>query len=187
LNKNGGSYNAYTSTTNTNYFFRVAPSSLHGALSRFAPFFHSPLFAPSCTARELKAVDSENKKNLQNDMFRMFQLNKHLTKPGHPWRKFGTGNLESLSQAAKDLQKKGLLKDNTLPVNGHASGTFTPVASQSESSLPNLELEGDGGPIGREIRRRLIEWWQAEYSANRMRLCVIGKGEILICLSFCHS
>ncbi|KAI0690596.1 insulin-degrading enzyme [Cytidiella melzeri] len=173
LTKNGGTYNAYTSTTNTNYFFRVAPSSLHGALSRFAPFFHSPLFSASCTARELKAVDSENKKNLQNDIFRMFQLNKHLTKPGHPWRKFGTGNLESLSQAAKDSQKKGNLADNgTRQTNGISTAPGTP-RSESPASIP--ELEGDGGPVGREIRRRLIEWWKTEYSANRMRLCVIGK------------
>ena len=37
----------------------------------------------------------------------------------------------------------------------------------------------DGGIIGREIRRRLVEWWTKEYSANRMRLCVIGKGQSL--------
>ena len=30
--------------------------------------------------------------------------------------------------------------------------------------------------MGRETRRRLIEWWTKEYSANRMRLCVVGKG-----------
>ena len=108
----------------------------------------------------------------------MFQLNKHLTKPGHPWRKFGTGNLESLSRAAKEMQKKGLLKDNVSPPNGHTNGvSVTPATPRAENPASSAELEGDGGPIGREIRRRLIEWWQTEYSANKMRLCVIGKGK----------
>jgi insulysin len=50
---------------NTCYYFTVGPPALAGALERFAGFFHSPLFAPSCTARELLAVDSEHKKNQQ--------------------------------------------------------------------------------------------------------------------------
>lgn len=43
----------------------------------------------------------------------------------------------------------------------------------------SLESGDDGGPIGRETRRRLVEWWSREYCAGRMRLCVIGKGMIL--------
>lgn len=117
----------------------------------------------------------------------MFQLNKHLTRPGHPWSKFGTGNLESLSEAAKELQKKGLLKNgsssNSANVSVSGSVTASPEASRAVSPAPStssssaIELEGDGGPVGREIRRRLIEWWSREYSANRMHLCVVGRGD----------
>jgi insulysin len=38
------------------------------------------------------------------------------------------------------------------------------------------ESDSDGGSVGRETRRRLVEWWTKEYCASRMRLCVIGKG-----------
>jgi insulysin len=113
----------------------------------------------------------------------MFQLNKHLTKPGHPWNKFGSGNIESLSKAARELKEKGLLKS----INGSAATSLaaspansregSPAPSTSTASGGAIELEGDGGPIGREIRRRLVEWWNKEYSANRMRLCVVGKGK----------
>ncbi|THU96371.1 hypothetical protein K435DRAFT_664679, partial [Dendrothele bispora CBS 962.96] len=106
LSKNNGASNAYTSTSNTNYYFSVATAQLPGALARFAGFFHCPLFAPSCTSRELNAVDSEHKKNHQSDLWRIFQVSKHLSKDGHPWRKFGSGNRESLSKAAKDLKAK---------------------------------------------------------------------------------
>ncbi|KAJ3792301.1 Metalloenzyme, LuxS/M16 peptidase-like protein [Lentinula aff. detonsa] len=110
LSKNNGGSNAYTAASNTNYYFSVATSALPGALARFSGFFHSPLFAPSCTSRELNAVDSEHKKNHQQDLWRIFQLTKHLSKPGHVWSKFGSGNRESLSQAAKNLKAEGKLR-----------------------------------------------------------------------------
>lgn len=183
LSKNNGHSNAYTGTSNTNYFFNVSTGALSGALARFAAFFHCPLFAPSCTSRELNAVNSEHNKNHQSDIWRMFQLNKHLSKPGHPWSKFGSGNIESLSKKARELKKKGALKPSPTSVAATPSSSLaaTPAVSRSASPAPStvssssLELEGDGGPVGREIRRRLVEWWTHEYSANRMHLCVVGK------------
>ncbi len=182
LSKNNGNSNAYTGTSNTNYFFNVAPSALQGALSRFSSFFHSPLFAPSCTVRELNAVDSEHKKNHQSDIWRIFQVNKHLSKEGHPWRKFGSGNKESLSKVGRDLKSKGLINGNGVVKSANGSLAPTPNDSRAGSPAPsvsssaNSEMEGDGGVVGRETRRRLLEWWSQEYCAGRMRLCVIGKG-----------
>ncbi|KAF8163442.1 Metalloenzyme, LuxS/M16 peptidase-like protein [Crassisporium funariophilum] len=182
LAKNNGASNAYTSTSNTNYHFNVATSALPGALERFAAFFHSPLFAPSCTSRELNAVDSEHKKNHQADMWRIFQLNKHLSRPGHVWSKFGSGNRESLSKAAKDLKSKGKLgmvpPENDPLLNIKAAPS--PIPSRISSPAPsvassNSESEADGGIVGREIRRRLVEWWNKEYCSSRMRLCIVGN------------
>lgn len=184
LSRNNGSSNAYTATTNTNYYFNVATSALAGALERFSGFFHSPLFAPSCTVRELNAVDSEHKKNLQNDIWRIYQVNKHLAKPGHVWSKFGSGNKVTLTSAARKLIQDSVKKKGT---NGSATSPEsstepTPVSSSLPSPSPSvssgtsLESSDDGGPIGRETRRRLVEWWGKEYCAGRMRLCVIGKG-----------
>ncbi|THG99965.1 hypothetical protein EW026_g2491 [Hermanssonia centrifuga] len=179
LAKNNGSSNAYTGTSNTNYFFSASTNALPGALSRFAAFFHCPLFSPSCTTRELNAVNSEHKKNHQADMWRIFQLNKHLSKSGHPWSKFGSGNIDSLSKAAKELKKKGLLSNGSDVQSADSSVSATPISSRATSPTSSTwsaaEKEGDGGAVGREIRRRLVEWWTKEYSANRMRLCVIGK------------
>jgi len=41
--------------------------------------------------REVNAVDSENGKNLQLDMWRQLQLSKHTANKAHPWSKFSTG------------------------------------------------------------------------------------------------
>ncbi|KAJ5566743.1 Peptidase M16 core [Penicillium hispanicum] len=80
-------------------------SPLYGALDRFAQFFVSPLFLESTLDRELRAVDSENKKNLQSDLWRLMQLNKSLSNPAHPYHHFSTGNLQTLKE---DPQKRGL-------------------------------------------------------------------------------
>ncbi|KAI0282121.1 Metalloenzyme, LuxS/M16 peptidase-like protein [Russula aff. rugulosa BPL654] len=183
LSRNNGSSNAFTAPTNTNYFFNVATSALAGALERFSGFFHSPLFAPSGTVRELNAVDSEHKKNHQNDIWRIYQLNKHLTKPGHVWSKFGSGSKVSLTSAARKMMEGGTKKKGTdgiasLQDIGKISSSESSLVSSSSTSLnstSSLESGDDGGPIGRETRRRLVEWWSREYCAGRMRLCVIGK------------
>lgn len=192
LAKNNGGSNAYTSTSNTNYYFSVATPALAPALARFAAFFHCPLFSPSCTSRELNAVDSEHKKNHQSDMWRIFQLNKHLSRPGHVWNKFGSGNRESLSKAGLELKNKGRLVNGNGIATGHVtkleSATSSLAPSPNPSRIPSpapsavssgSESEADGGAIGRETRRRLIEWWSKEYCASRMRLCVIGSGEFI--------
>ncbi|KAF8643775.1 hypothetical protein AX16_008794 [Volvariella volvacea WC 439] len=181
LAKNNGSSNAYTSTTNTNYYFNVSTDGFRGALERFSAFFHCPLFDPSCTSRELNAVESEHKKNHQSDLWRMFQLNKHLSRPGHVWSKFGSGSRESITQAARALKAKGLLSNasNGAPkqlLGAPASADPSRAASPAPSVVStNSEAEPDGGVVGRETRRRLVEWWSEEYCARRMRLCVIGK------------
>ncbi len=132
--------------------------------------------------RELNAVESEHKKNHQSDVWRIFQVNKHLSKDDHPWRKFGSGNKDSLSQVGKDLKAKGLLNGDGIMKSADGSLAATPdesraLAPASSVSAAISESEGDGGVVGRETRRRLVEWWSKEYCAGRMRLCVVGKGE----------
>lgn len=136
LTAHSGYSNAYTAATETNYFFEVATSPdskspLHGALDRFAQFFISPLFLSSTLDRELKAVDSENKKNLQSDVWRLSQLNKSLSSPQHPYHHFSTGNLETLRD---EPRKRGV-----------------------------------------DIRHKFIQFHSEHYSANLMKLVVLGR------------
>lgn len=144
LAANSGSSNAYTGPTSTNYYFEVSarpandeeptdqnPSALKGALDRFAQFFIEPLFLASTLDRELRAVDSENKKNLQSDQWRLHQLEKSLSNPNHPYCHFSTGNFEVLK---------------TLP----------------ESR-------------GVNVRDKFMEFHEKHYSANRMKLVVLGR------------
>ncbi|KAJ3113502.1 Insulinase (Peptidase M16) [Phlyctochytrium bullatum] len=134
LAAHGGYSNAFTGTDSTNYYFEVVPNFLEGAFDRFIQFFISPLFDESCTEREMKAVDSEHKKNLQLDNWRIYQLQKDLSSKDHPYHKFGTGNLKTL----KDIPlEKGI-----------------------------------------DIRKVLLEFHSKYYSANIMRLVILGREPI---------
>lgn len=71
--------------------FTVKNTCLLFITNRFAQFFLCPLFTSSATEREVNAVDSENDKNLQNDSWRLFQLEKATCDSKHDFSKFGTG------------------------------------------------------------------------------------------------
>jgi insulysin len=81
--------------------------------------------------RELKAVDSENKKNLQSDTWRLHQLNKALSNPNHPYCHFSTGSFKTLHD--------------------------DPIAR------------------GVKIRDEFMKFHSKHYSANRMKLVVLGR------------
>ncbi|KAI1610748.1 insulysin [Exophiala viscosa] len=157
LSSNSGHSNAYTAATQTNYFFECAASHesnddashaavngtaqtavngtargpLYGALDRFAQFFVKPLFLENTLDRELRAVDSENKKNLQSDAWRLSQLVKSLSNPHHPYNHFSTGNLQTLRD---EPEKRGV-----------------------------------------KIRDEFIRFYEQHYSANQMKLVVLGR------------
>ena len=96
LSQHTGWSNAYTSTDTTVYFYECANAGFAGALDRFSGFFTSPLLKESSVEREVRAVNSEHNKNLQNDGWRIMQLSRSLSKDGHPYQKFGTGSIDTL-------------------------------------------------------------------------------------------
>lgn len=127
LAQNGGHSNAYTSGQETNYYFEcnAADGVLPAAVDRFSAFFKCPLLGhgviesessdssssgvgggdagkevkENAVQREMKAVDSEFKKNLQNDYWRIQQVYKSECNPAHPYSSFDIGNLETLQRA----------------------------------------------------------------------------------------
>lgn len=68
----------------------------HEALDRFAQFFICPLFTPSASAREVRAVESEFRNCIVEDGNRLFEVLKTAAVPGHPVRNFTCGNASSL-------------------------------------------------------------------------------------------
>ena len=97
LNANSGRSNAYTGGDITNYFFQSTHDGFEGALDRFSGFFSEPLFDKKYAAREVNAVNSEFDKNRLQDGWRGNHLINQISEKGHPLRKFGIGNKETLA------------------------------------------------------------------------------------------
>ncbi|KAG8080044.1 hypothetical protein GUJ93_ZPchr0007g4342 [Zizania palustris] len=124
--EHGGSTNAFTSCEHTNFFLM------------FAQFFIKPLMSPDATLREIKAVDSENQKNLLSDPWRMNQLQKHISMESHPYHKFSTGNWDTLEVKPKE---KGLDTREELIkfYNSHYSANLMQLVVYGKESLDNLQ------------------------------------------------
>ncbi|KAI4967708.1 hypothetical protein ZWY2020_016983 [Hordeum vulgare] len=136
--EHGGSTNAFTTSEHTNFYFDVNNDSLDDALDRFAQFFIKPLMSPDATLREIKAVDSENQKNLLSDPWRMSQLQKHLCSNNHPYHKFSTGNWDTLEVKPKE---KGLDTRAELInfYDSHYSANLMQLVVYGKDSLDNIQ------------------------------------------------
>jgi insulysin len=97
ITTHGGTYNAYTSTDHTNFFFDVQPQYFEGALDRFAQFFIAPTFDAAYVEREKNAVNSEYQLYLKDDDWRSSFVSKRLFNPAHPAAGFNIGSLDTLS------------------------------------------------------------------------------------------
>lgn len=171
LNKNGGSANAYTSDEDTVYFFDVNADHLEGVLERFSAFFICPLFTESAVDREMNAVDSENSKNLQQDEWRGMMLLSSLAKQDHPFSKFGTGNLATLSGEGIDARSacmefhKKFYSANIMKacIQGKESlDDLEKLAIKYFSNVENKGLNGpplvDPSPYTTGETKRMISW-----------------------------
>lgn len=98
IKNNGGSDNAYTSLTDTNYYFDISNEAFAEALDRFSQFFKKPLLNENSAEREMKAVDSEFNQSLQSDAWRFFSLMQENCNPEGLLNRFNCGNIESLKQ-----------------------------------------------------------------------------------------
>ncbi|KAM7272144.1 hypothetical protein ACFE04_031358 [Oxalis oulophora] len=139
ITEHGGSTNAFTASEHTNYHFDVNTDCFEEALDRFAQFFIHPLMSADATTREIKAVDSENQKNLLSDPWRMNQLQKHLSVEDHPYHKFSTGNWDTLEVQPK---AKGLDTREELIkfYEKHYSSNLMQLVVYSKESIDKIQL-----------------------------------------------
>ena len=92
----GGSSNAYTADTHTNYYFSVNPNKFLEILDLFGHFFIDPLLSKNAIEREMNAVNAEHEKNINNDIWRIQEIGKLMAGINSPIYNFSTGSLESL-------------------------------------------------------------------------------------------
>jgi secreted Zn-dependent insulinase-like peptidase len=104
LNELGGNSNAYTDVMETVYYFNVYDNGLEEIFDIFSRFFIDPSFDPDSISREINAVNSEHNKNINQDMWRKYQLMLNLTDKDSTVNTFVTGSLNSLQK--KDIREQ---------------------------------------------------------------------------------
>jgi secreted Zn-dependent insulinase-like peptidase len=99
----GGHSNAFTSATETMYYFSINSKKFidNNLLDILSSFFISPLFNPSAIKREINAVNSEHQKNINSDIWYIRQVLFSLSTTPYL---FPTGNIKSLNKV--DLRDK---------------------------------------------------------------------------------
>jgi insulysin len=163
LSSNGGQSNAFTDSENTVYYFDMAAESydkFKEGLLRFGSFFSGPLFTESATGRELNAIESENAKNLQSDVFRLYQIEKSRANPRHPYSKFFTGNKKTLldETKAKGIDLRQELVNFYTKYYSSNQMTLAIVAPQSIAELKAMVLEAFSEIPNRDVPKPETAW-----------------------------
>lgn len=93
VSKYGGTTNAFTTEVSTQYFFSATDNFIE-LLNIFSRFFVKPLFSVEYVEKEVKAVDSEHKKNIGTDGWRLMNVSKNFYNEEN--NRFSTGTEETL-------------------------------------------------------------------------------------------
>jgi insulysin len=134
LNEFGGYSNAYTDVMETVYYFNVYNNGLEEIFDIFSRFFIDPLFNQDSILREINAVDSEHKKNINQDLWRNYQLMLYLTDNDSMTNTFITGSLNSLLKP--DIRKQVINFYNKYYVANNIS--ICVASSKSTNEIYNI-------------------------------------------------
>jgi insulysin len=100
----GGYTNAYTDDLNTVYYFEIFTKNLNEMIEIFSDYLFNSELNQKFILDEMKNVDSEHNKNLNNDNFRIFNIEHLLCDPLSEFNSFFTGSLNSLNKL--DIREK---------------------------------------------------------------------------------
>ena len=135
MNQHGGYTNAYTAQDRTVYGFEVNDSFLGEALDRLADVMRAPLLDPKYAEKERHTVNAEHKTYFDNDMRKLYALQRYTLNPKHPMARFSTGDLSTL------VDKPGSkLQDELIRFfDSYYSANLMKVALTSPRSIEELQ------------------------------------------------
>ena len=181
LNDNNGSSNAYTQLRNTNYFFNSSHSSYEKSIDMFSQFFKSPLMSTKSILKEIKAVNSEHEKNLQNDSWRMFQMVLSLSNKDSEYNVFPTGSSKTLVR--EDIREKLFDFFNYYYTSDRMSiCLLSPLSNASQYSLAKKYF-GDIRPCHKEaprIKKSSVEPYNLNNLGNIYKVIPVAKENKII-------
>jgi insulysin len=96
INKSGGMTNAYTSDTDTNYYFICSSDTYLSNLDVFGNFLVNPLLSKKYINKEISNVNSESNKNIVDNEWLNQEIIKTLFYKDHPLNHYTAGTTETL-------------------------------------------------------------------------------------------
>ncbi|PKF60889.1 peptidase M16 [Psychromonas sp. psych-6C06] len=136
MTQNGGYTNAYTAQESTVYGFEVNDSAFDEALDRLGDVMRAPLLDEKYADKERHTVNAEHKTYYDNDMRKLYALQRYTLNPEYPMARFSTGDLTTL------VDKPGSkLQDELVDFFAkHYSANTMKVAITSPRSIEALQL-----------------------------------------------
>ena len=136
MSQNGGYTNAYTAQDKTVYGFEVNDKAFDEALDRLGDVMRKPLLDKKYADKERHTVNAENETYLDNDMRKLYALQRYTLNPDYPTARFSTGDLTTL------VDKKGSILQVELEAffKAHYSANLMKVALTSPRSIDDLEI-----------------------------------------------
>ena len=135
MSQNGGYTNAYTAQDATVYGFEVNDSALPEALDRLGDVMRAPLLDEKYAEKERHTVNAEHKTYFDNDMRKLYALQRYSLNPEHPMARFSTGDLSTLS----DKPGSNLQQELELFFKQNYSANTMKVAMTSPRSLVDMQ------------------------------------------------
>lgn len=102
IESHGGSANAYTSPTLTNYMLEINHDKIFEAMDRLAQFFISPTFDFKYVEKEKSAIHNEYEGRKQGYFWRLSAVAESWYQKDHPAAKFSIGNRDTLANVTRD-------------------------------------------------------------------------------------
>lgn len=101
VSTSGGYDNAYTSDDETNYYFVSGVAEFEEVVDVFSWFFRDPLLDSESIEKEVQNVNSEHRKNLNNDNWRTLEMMKSVADSNSTYHNFATGSTQTLWETPK--------------------------------------------------------------------------------------
>lgn len=202
LDEHGGLHNAFTASDKTVYMFKINNDAFTEGLDRFAQFFIAPLFSPSGIQREMNAIDQEYAKNIQQDGWRFYYVQKALENSEHPNSQFDIGNLQTIATIPPSKVKEwyqshysanlmNLVIYSTLPMDQLKAlvlQDFGPIENKNLTQfVPTvpLKLESNAAQMVyitpyQDIRHLIMQWEmpiQLQYDTDIVAYILNSKAE----------
>ncbi|MGJ8581415.1 MAG: insulinase family protein, partial [Psychromonas sp.] len=135
MSQNGGYTNAYTAQDVTVYGFEVNDDAFGEALDRLGDVMSEPLLDEQYAEKERHTVNAENETYVDNDMRKLYALQRYSLNPAHPMARFSTGNLATLVDKPNSKLQEALVAF----FKAHYSANTMKVALISPRSINSME------------------------------------------------